>query len=414
MAKLDLKNLGFSTETQSNKGMAGSKIGLVLTGGGARASYQAGVIEGLAEILAPYRTDCPFPIITGISAGAINGSFLASQTGDFVGQAQALSRLWGNLTIEQVVKTDIRSLGKIGVKWFKDLAMGGMLGAPTSTYILETSPLFHLLHKNVDFALIREKIQSGLLHGFAISATNYGTGTAVSFFEGHPSIKEWVRTGRLGVRARISYKHVLASASIPILFPPMKLAGTYYGDGGVRLTSPLSPAVHLGSDKILVIGIRHHRSASTVEELQASKKISEISIADIAGILMNATFLDPLVTDMERMERINLTLSAFEKANIAPTEVSLRKIPFLAIQPSQDLATLAGEEFENMPRLIRHLLRGLGATPHRGWDLLSYMAFEAAYTNRLIELGRKDAFHMKNEVLEFFDVSTSEKGLPGR
>ncbi|MGE0633277.1 MAG: patatin-like phospholipase family protein [Pseudobdellovibrionaceae bacterium] len=380
-----------------------SKIGLVLSGGGARASYQAGVLEGIAEILAPYREDIPFPIITGISAGAINGSYLVGQEGDFLKVAQGLSKLWDKLTIDQVVRTDLKSLGKIGVNWIKDIASGGIFGSSSSTYLLETSPLFKLLYDNVDFGILRKKLSAGGLEAFCVSATNYATGTAVSFYEGAaPESKDWVRTGRLGFRARISYKHILASASIPILFPPVKVGGTFYGDGGVRLTSPLSPAIHLGSEKVLVIGIRHHRTISLVEELQEKKKIKDISIADIAGVLLNSTFLDPLLTDIERMERINKTLAMFPEEDEKPKH--LREIPLLAIQPSQDLATLAGEEFENMPRILRHLLRGLGATPERGWDLLSYMAFEASYTRKTIELGRKDAFRLKAEILDFFEV----------
>lgn len=384
-------------------------IGLVLTGGGARASYQSGVIEGIAEILAPYDTELPFSTISGISAGAINASYLAGQDGDFLRVSQNLTRLWGLLTIDQVVRTDLKSLGKIGATWLKDIATGGMFGRASSTFLLETSPLFKLLYDNVDFSIMRKKIADGKLRAFAVSGTNYATGTAVSFFESlDPTVEDWVRTGRLGIKTRISYKHVLASASIPILFPPVKIGGTYYGDGGVRLTSPLSPAIHMGSEKVLVIGIRHHRTMSRVTELQEEKKITDISIADIAGVLLNATFLDPLVTDIERMERINKTLSYFETPK--PTTesgqqpVHLRKIPLLAIQPSEDLATLAGEEFENMPRMLRHLLRGLGATPERGWDLLSYMAFEAAYTQKTIELGRKDAFRLKEEILDFFEI----------
>ena len=230
-----------------------SMPGLVLTGGGARAAYQAGVLLGISDVLGP-DAPSPFPILTGVSAGAINGSFLASQaSNNWRDSVTALSELWRNLSFEQIFRTNTGTFASLGTRWIRDLGMGAVLGRPRSTHLLDSSPLQALLSKHVDFAAISANLAAGKLHGVGISVTSYKTGTAITFYDGNPAIRTWSRTSRLGMRDSLTLEHVLASASIPLFFKPIRIGNAFYGDGGVRLSSPLSPAIHLGSSRILAI-----------------------------------------------------------------------------------------------------------------------------------------------------------------
>lgn len=380
------------------------KIGLVLTGGGARAGYQAGVLKGIAEIIRPKSGDSwPFHALVGTSAGAINSAFLASKSGgSFAEAATALDRLWSALTAEKVVRSDVLTLTTLGMRWLRDLSLGGLLGNSRSTHLLDASPLREFLNQQIDFTAIRANLQKGALHGLAISATNYLTGTTVIFFDGAASIKPWVRSSRVGIRTRITLNHVLASAAIPVFFQPVKLDGAYYGDGCVRLTTPLSPAMHLGADRVLAIGIRHQRSDNLTLKLAQSGEMSAISLVDIAGVMLNAAFLDALDTDIERMQRINKTIAALRQAGKEHPD-KLREVPLLILSPSQDLGGLASEQFNRFSNMLRYLLKGIGASTEKGWDLLSYLAFDEAYTNRLLELGYQDALAQRDAVERFFE-----------
>jgi NTE family protein len=205
------------------------------------------------------------------------------------------------------------------------------------------------------------------------------------------------------MRETLTLDHVMASSAIPIFFPPVRLSGSFYGDGCIRLTAPLSPAIHLGADRVLAIGIRYFRPKGITEQLNKTIYDDKISLVNIVGVLLNAVFLDSLESDHERMERINRAVSALTPEQRAAHPDKLRVIPVLAVKPSKDLGSLASEQFERFPRALRHLLRGLGASVDTGWDLLSYLAFDSAYTRRLLELGREDALAMKDQLLAFLD-----------
>lgn len=379
-----------------------TRVGLVLTGGGARAAYQAGVLRGIAEIIKPATSaHWPFPVLVGVSAGAINSAFLASRVDDFRATTEALCQLWGALRAEEVIRADFRSLSTLGLRWLRDLSLGGLFGSSRSTHLLDTAPLRGFLTRHLDFDAIKSHLEHGRLHGLAISATNYQTGTTVVFYDGAKQIQPWLRSARLSQRTTLAMEHVLASAAIPVFFQPVRLEGCYYGDGCVRLTTPLSPAIHLGADRILAIGIRHQRPEEQTQVLQEESSMTDISLIDIAGVMLNAAFLDAVDTDIERMQRINKTIALLNQAGKTHPD-KLREVPLLAIRPSQDLGTLASEQFERFSTMLRYLLRGIGASNEKGWDLLSYLAFDEAYTGRLLELGRADALAQRAEIEEFF------------
>lgn len=374
-------------------------LGLVLTGGGARAAYQVGVVQALAEIT--HSPASPFNVITGVSAGAINGAYLMSRADNFKLAAQGLWDLWANLETEKIYRTDPGSIATLGSKWLQTVGMGGLFAPKRANHLLSTEPLRNLLKNELQLERLPQLFKSGVLRGVSVSATNYLTGTAISFFDGASEIEPWYRSTRIGVRATLTAEHVMASSAIPVFFPPANLDGALYGDGCIRLTSPMSPAIHLGSDRIIAVGIRYYRSLDQTIELNRTMKRNDLSIAEIGGVLLNAVFLDSLETDLERLERINTTLSIMSDEQRAKLPTQLKQIPILALRPSQDLGQLAKGTLKEFPGLIRFLLRGVGAKEDKGWDLLSYLAFEKAYTRQLIALGYDDTIRKKELLLEF-------------
>lgn len=374
-------------------------LGLVLTGGGARAAYQVGVIQAIADF-SPGK-ESPFNIITGVSTGAINGSYLMSHADDFKLAAQGLWDLWLNLHSQNVYRVDSMSMATLGTKWLGMLGAGGLGRKRKINHLLDTGPLRDLLHRELLLERLPELFNKGILRGVGFSATNYQTGTAISFYDGVDELMPWVRSTRLGIRTRLSVEHVLASCAIPIFFPPIKINGAYYGDGCIKLTSPMSPAIHLGADRIIAVGIRHPKTHQEIIQLNNEHYKGNITVAEISGTLLNSVFLDSLETDIERMERINSTIALMSHEHISRMTSKLRQIPVLALRPSQDLGELAIGTLHEFPAIIRFLLRGLGAKENKGWDLLSYLAFEKAYTNQLIELGYFDTLQKKNAILEF-------------
>ena len=388
----------------------GSKTGLVLAGGGARGAYQAGVLRGIAQILEESFEDRPlFDVVTGISAGAINAAYLASCADRMVDASTGLAKLWSQLEIGSVIRTDTISLFSIAGRWLRDLALGGVLPSSVrSNHLLDAAPLREFLAANIDFGAIGRHIETDRLHGFAVSATSYGTGTAVTFFDAHESIEPWTRSSRLGWPTRIGLDHVLASAAIPILFRPVFVEGAYFGDGGIRMSTPLSPPIHLGADKIVAISVRHPRSRESTAQLNRRVEVREVSTADIAGVLLNAAFMDALEGDAERLARINQTIELIEERRRAEHPHRLRSIPMLLIRPSIDLGALASDQFRKLPAALRYLTKGIGASDERGADFLSYLAFDPTYTRPLLELGRRDALAKRDEIEAFF-IPTAAK-----
>jgi NTE family protein len=379
-----------------------ASVGLVLSGGGARAAYQVGAVRAIRDICGS--GSCPFNVYAGLSAGAINSSTLASRADSFDAGVRMLTETWASLTPDLVYRTEARKFAGIGMRWFKDLTLGGAIGVEKVNYLLDTTPLRELLGQRLDLGAIPRHVRSGALRGLALSATNYLTGTIVSFFDGHADIKPWVRHDRIAFRELLTLDHVMASAAIPIFFPPVSINGRLFGDGGVRMTTPVSPAIHLGAEKIVAIGIRYARTTAQTLSLNREVCAEQVSIAQIGGVLMNALFLDSLDNDLERLQRINRTLGFISVEMRAKHPDMLRRIPALSLRPSQDLGRLAADEYRRFPGMLRYLLRGIGATGDAGWDLLSYLAFQPGYVGKLMELGYDDTIARRAEIEAFFEA----------
>jgi NTE family protein len=372
-----------------------ASVGLVLTGGGARAAYQTGAISALAEIWGPGPS--PFGIITGVSAGAVNGVSLAAGAEDFRNAAGRLAALWRDLQPEKVYRTDARKMLRVGGAWLRELAGGGVLGARDVNFLLDTTPLRDYLRTHLPVPRMRRHIRTGVLQGVAVSATNYGDGSAVTFFDGAPSVEPWIRSTRIGVREHLKVEHVMASAAIPLIFPPVRIRGVFFGDGCVRLLSPLSPAIHLGAERLVAVGVRHRAGDARGPRRGAAG----LPLSQIAGLLLNAVFLDSLEEDVERLERMNRVLAAMGPAQRERLREPLRQIPILALRPTRDLGGLARDQYRRFPRFLRYLLKGIGGAAEESSDLLSYLAFEPVYVGRCQELGYADTMARRREVEAF-------------
>ena len=377
------------------------KIGLALTSGGARSAYQAGALRAIAEIT--QASTLPFTFLSGVSAGSINSTYLACNAENFPDAADKLSRFWCNLRPSDVFLTDNLTLTRTGFSWLSDLSLGGWLGKSHGKSLLITSPLEKLLKEKLDLGALKANLKSGLVQGIAITATNYHSGTAVTFFDGHHTIQPWNRSTRIAVRAQLTVGHVMASSAIPVFFPAIKINNTYYGDGCVRMNTPMSPVIHMGADRVLAIGVRHERSMEKVADMNQARSPAYPRLAEISGVLLNAMFLDALEEDVERMSRINQTISLIPEELRKTNPSKLRPVPVMILRPSRDLGRLVADAMKEFPFAVRHLLSGLGAKEESGWDFLSYLAFDSAYTAKLVDLGYEDTIRQKHVLSKFME-----------
>lgn len=392
------------------------KIGLVLTGGGARAAYQVGVLQAVSEILngtgwAPERN--PYDIICGTSAGAINATALACHADDFTAGLNKVVQVWENFTAEQVYRADSLGVLRSGARWLSLLSFGWLMRqwkANPPNSLLDNTPLVSLLNRMLNLPRLDAALVDGKLHALAVTASSYTAGKHITFYQSEVDIAPWVRTQRVAVRSQIGVEHLLASSAIPLIFPatPIYCEGRreYFGDGSMRQMAPISPAIHLGADKILVIGAGRLLEPAIDPAVHAQYP----SLAQIAGHAMSSIFLDSIAGDIERLNRVNHTLSLLNDEQRSRTP--LRPVEMLTIAPSERLDTIASRHIGSLPRPVRMLLAGIGATEVRGAALASYLLFEKSYTCELIALGRKDAAAHKNEILAFFaSQRTDENGI---
>ena len=370
------------------------RAALVLTGGGARAAYQVGVLAAVRELRGK-RPGNPFPILCGTSAGAINAVALAVHAGDFGRAVRHIQRVWRSLHVDQVYRVDPLTLFGSGLRWGAAL-FGGWLVRQTPRSLLDNTPLRGLLERVLDFPAIEAAIGRGDLRALSVTASGYSSGESLAFFQGAPELQPWRRAQRLGVRAELDVCHVLASAALPFVFPAVKIHREYFGDGSMRQLAPVSPAIHLGADRILVIG-----AGRTAEEGRVRAAGGYPSPAQIAGHALSSIFLDSMSVDLERMSRINRTLSLIPESSRAEKATTLRPIEVLVIAPSQRLDHLAARHAQALPWPVRTLLRGIGAMNANGGALTSYLLFEESFTRALIELGHRDTMERADEVSEF-------------
>ncbi|MGQ5489021.1 patatin-like phospholipase family protein [Thauera sp. ZXT1-4] len=372
------------------------RAALVLTGGGARAAYQVGVLHAIRELRGK-RSGNPFPILCGTSAGAINAVALATHAGDFNRAVRHITRIWRGLHVADVYRVDPPALLGSGLRWGSAL-FGGWLLRQTPRSLLDNAPLRALLQHALDFGAIDRAIASGDLYAVSVTASGYSSGESLAFYQGACDIQPWRRAKRLGVRGSLEVDHLLASAALPFVFPAVKIHREYFGDGSMRQLAPVSPAVHLGADRILVIG-----AGRTAEEGRV-RSDQYPSPAQIAGHALSSIFLDTLEVDLERLARINDTVSRLDPAQREVAGIGLRPIEALVIQPSQRLDTIAARHARSLPPLLRVVLRGLGTLRREGSTLLSYLLFEPGFTRALIELGYHDALAQSGAIRRFLRI----------
>ncbi len=376
------------------KDRAKDDLALVLTGGGARAAYQVGVLAGLARRF----PDLRIPTLVGVSAGAVNAAHLAAHPGPFPRAVADLVGLWRRLTLESIIRVDAPTLGQNVLRWGTRLLSGGSLGEVRS--LLDTAPLRRLLQDHFasqDGQLhgIGENIRRGALGAVAISGTSYSTGESTVWAQGCCDIEPWTRPRRRGVPTALTVDHVMASTALPLFFPAVLVDGAWYGDGGIRLAAPLSPAIHLGAGRILVIATRNGPTTAEAEEVGV---LEHPPPAEVIGTLLDAVFLDALDEDALRLRRMNHLLEKLPEEERG----GFRTIDLLVLRPSRDLARLAEDYERRLPRAFRFLTRGLGTREATRSDMLSLLLFDPEYVRRLIEIGEADAEQRAGELATFF------------
>ncbi|MCA8959088.1 MAG: patatin-like phospholipase family protein [Planctomycetes bacterium] len=376
-----------------------TRIALALGGGGARAAYQVGVLQALAQA----GGDVPFKIVTGVSAGAINAAHLASHGPPLAGSIEALTEHWTHLTVDRVFESGAGGLFWNVLKYGTRLLTGGRLKTDRPAGMVDTEPLRKFLedalpHRDGRLIGVEDRLERGGIDAVGITAIDYGTGRSVTWVEGAEQFPDlWERRNRIGVHAKLTIDHILASAALPLLFPAVRVGASWFGDGGVRLTAPLSPALHLGADRILVISPRYNRSFT---EASQSDIDGPPPTAQILGVLFHATLIDNLDYDANILERITHLVERIPPSERGP----FRPVRVLTIRPSVDLAKIATEFEPQLPRAFRFLERGLGTQQTRSADFLSYLMFQENYIRALIELGRRDTQRDLHEILDFIQA----------
>lgn len=369
-----------------------------MSGGGARGAYQVGVLKAVAEWL-PAGAACPFEVLVGASAGALNAAALAARAANLRDAVSVLERVWQDFTVDKVIRVDNVAMLRGGLQWVLSLLSSGLL-VETPRSLLDNSPLRELLARAIPVERIRESVASGAVEALAVATTSYSSGQAVAFFDAAPAVRDWRRVSRAGVRRAIDLDVLMASAAIPFIFPAGPVDGRYYGDGSMRQLAPISPAVHLGASRVLVVGTRG------IAGPPSEQGIVPPSPGHLLGFVLDSLFTDGLAIDLERLQQVNHLLAA----GIAGQDGGWRTIETCVVQPSADPTAIARRHVKALPRTLRTLLRTIGALEARGGLLVSYLLFEREYTRELIALGYEDARRRRDEIERYLEPLQVTRG----
>lgn len=371
-----------------------NKVGLVLPGGGARGAYQIGVLKGITEILAD-RAINPFSVISGTSVGAINASVIASKADSFVDAVDLLNDIWGTFQTNRVYKTDNLTMFKSSLHWLVTLVSGGAL-VKNPKSLLNNSPLRTLLMESINLDHIRSNIDEGNLEAFAITAAGYSSRKSITFFQSNKKNINWEKFRRQGVESKIGTDHLMASVALPLIFPAVKIDNEFFGDGAMRHATPLSPAIRLGAEKLLIITTDNNKKNPDTNDRDHP------SIGEIGGYMLDALFSSGLLSDLERLDRINQIIKHSSNGLISTASKQMKHLDYCIISPSKDINLIAEEHFNEIPYSIKLLLRGLGLRHQSRSELLSFLLFESSFTQELIKLGFQDAIEHKQHIKNIF------------
>ena len=389
--------------------MAGHKRkALILPGAGARGAYQVGVLKAIAELL-PDNAPCPFTVLSGTSAGAINAAVLASRAGNFLHAVKEMEQVWAGFEVAQVYRADALSMFKSSLHWLATIVLGG-LGKRNPVSLLDPSPLEDLLRHRIRFHRIDRAIRCGQIEALAVTASAYSSARSVTFYQcGEPS-PSWLRARRIGRPTEIRVEHLMASAAVPFIFPAVRVGTEYFGDGSMRHSAPLSAPIHLGAERLLVISVRdEHPDPEPVPGAEPGAP----SLAHLAGYMLDSLFMDGVCGDLERATRINVLLEQLGAEGLEEPIANLRHIDSMVVLPSQDIRQVATKHARELPLSLRLLLKGLGTTNRDGRQLVSYLLFESGFTRELIDMGYRDGFERRDELKAFlFDESIHQVEAP--
>ena len=365
------------------------KIGLVLPGGGARGAYQVGVLKAINEIKPDSN---PFSIISGTSAGAINASFLASRSESFKEAVELLSGVWSNFRTNKVYRTDTATMLKSSLQWLLTISSGGIL-VKNPKSLLDNSPLRHLLEEAINIQDIQNNIDKGNLDAFAITAAGYSSKKSVTFFQSERDDIDWERFLRVGVKTDIAIDHLMASIALPLIFPAVKINNEYFGDGAMRQATPLSPAIRLGAEKLLIIttDLKSHKNHLTDNQIYPS-------IGEVGGYMLDALFTGGLLSDLERLDRINQIIENSGNNSVQTSTKKMKHLEYCVISPSKDINKIAREHYNDVPYSIKLLMKGLGLKNKSESEFLSFLLFESSFASSLIDLGFEDGMKKQSEI----------------